>query len=159
MSVEADADHLQQFGRRHGNQRVYAGPALWARDEKRKEEPMSGLFGDAEASAAEKLKRAGTAGRTILAALPKDPDGETDRVLTPDQVVDKRFPPPHRQMPTYERGADGEILYESPAQIIDKRFPSPDEVDAVTADLKNDPTIRKAINRKRDEYLRERRKR
>ncbi|MBX9840724.1 MAG: hypothetical protein K2Z80_02830, partial [Xanthobacteraceae bacterium] len=60
---------------------------------------------------------------------------------------------------TYERGVDGEILYESPAQIIDQRFPNPDEVAAVTADPKKDPTIQKAIKRKRDEYLRERRKR
>jgi hypothetical protein len=102
--------------------------ALWARDEKRKEEPMSGLFDDDEEGAAEKLRRAGAPGRTILAAaLPRDRDGGVDRVLTPDQVIGKRFPPRHRQMPTYERGIDGEILYESPAQIIDERFPKEGE--------------------------------
>ena len=118
---------------------------------------MSALFDEDEKSGAEKLLRSDAAGRTILAALPEDRDGGID--LTPRQVIARRFPPPHTQMPTYERGIDGEILYETPVQIIDERFPNPDEVAAVTADLKKDPTIRKAINRKRDEYLRHRRKR
>jgi hypothetical protein len=30
-------------------------------------------------------------------------------------------------MPTYERGVDGEILYESPARIVDERFPKEGE--------------------------------
>ena len=60
---------------------------------------MSALFDEDEESGAEKLKRAGAPGRTILAALPNDRDGEID--LTSRQVVAKRFP--HRQMPTYER--------------------------------------------------------
>jgi hypothetical protein len=130
---------------------------MGARDGKRKEEPMSGLFGDADDNAAEKLLRSGAAGRTILAALPEDRDGGLDP--SPRKVVEQRFPRPNQQMPTYERGVDGEILYESPVQIIDQRFPNPAEVEAVTTDLKNHPTILRAIKRKRDEYLRERRKR
>jgi hypothetical protein len=64
---------------------------------------MSGLYGDDEEGAAEKLQRAGIASRrTILAALPKDSDGEINRPQTPREIVKDRFPKPHQMMPTYE---------------------------------------------------------
>jgi hypothetical protein len=83
---------------------------------------MSAVFGDEVETAVEKLKRASASGRTILAALPTDADGGIERVLTPDQVIKKRFPPPHKQMPLYSKPPDTTIIEALPAQVVDERF-------------------------------------
>jgi hypothetical protein len=95
---------------------------------------MSAFFGD-EANAAEKLLRAGATGRTILAALPTDADGGIEPVLTPDQVIEKRFPPPNKQMPAYIKRPDGTIIEALPADTFDRRFPKPDDMKAVPVDF------------------------
>jgi hypothetical protein len=60
---------------------------------------MSGLFGNDEDRAAEKLIRAGASNRTILAALPTDRDGGIDPPPRPPaRVVRDRFPEPHQEM-------------------------------------------------------------
>ncbi|MBX9830185.1 MAG: hypothetical protein K2Y27_34965 [Xanthobacteraceae bacterium] len=96
---------------------------------------MSGFFGDAEASEAEKLKRAGTTGRTILAALPKDRYGGIDR---PADIVDRRFPQKHEEMHT-------------PAGIVDERFPKEDEIKGITFDPRKLPEMIEEFKRRHEE--------
>jgi hypothetical protein len=95
---------------------------------------MSAVFGDEAETAVEKLMRAGAPGRTILAALPKDADGEIDRVLTPTDVIANRFPPPHQQMPLYFKPPGSTIIEALPAETVDERFPKEGEIKGVVFD-------------------------
>ena len=88
---------------------------------------MSAVFGDEAETEVEKLKRAGAPGRTLLAVLPKDSDGGIDRVLTPHEVIKERFPPPHKQMPTFFKPPDTTIIEALPAETVGERFPKEGE--------------------------------
>ena len=89
---------------------------------------MSGLFGDDEEGAAEKLLHAGATERMILAALPKRRGDETDPPpRTPDQEIQERFPPRHKQMPLYFKPPGSTIIEALPAEVVDERFPKEGE--------------------------------
>jgi hypothetical protein len=96
---------------------------------------MSGLFGNDEGRAAEKLMRAGASNRTILAALPKRRGEEIDPPpRKPADEIRERFPPTHRQMPTYFKPPGSPTIEALPAETVAERFPKEGEIKGVVFD-------------------------
>lgn len=84
---------------------------------------MSGLFGSDEESAASTLRRAGLAAdRTILAAVPDRRDSGTEQVLTPDDVVKKRFPEEEYQRQRRKREEEEEKRYREGVEKLKDEF-------------------------------------